>query len=135
MTAAALGLDAWWDEPAYKAAQVSFTAKRTFILDKLRAHDAAKLKDVLADVYRDAVPDPTHITKLEWEIILRFMGESRRDRGRAEAHGSGLAIVRSLLSWVAVRAEPVLPAPGMLKSGGAAGGISRRQAPLPRERR
>jgi hypothetical protein len=28
-----------------------------FILAKLEAHDAAKLKDVLVDVYRDAVPD------------------------------------------------------------------------------
>ena len=45
-----IGLDPWWDEPNYKAAQVSFTAKGTFILDKLRAHDAAKLKDILADV-------------------------------------------------------------------------------------
>lgn len=71
-----IALDPWWDKPAYKAAQGSFTAKGTFILDKLRAHDAGKLTDILADVYRDAVPDPVHITKVEWEIILRFMGAS-----------------------------------------------------------
>ena len=41
-----LGLDAWWDEPAYKAAQGTFTERGAFILAKLEAHDAAKLKDV-----------------------------------------------------------------------------------------
>ena len=71
-----LKLDPWWDEPAYKAAQVSFSTKGTFILAKLQAHGAAKLKDVLADVYRDAVPDPTDITKFEWEVILAYLGAS-----------------------------------------------------------
>jgi hypothetical protein len=52
-----LGLDAWWDEPAYQASRETFSERGTFILGKLEAHDAAKLKDVLADVYRDAVPD------------------------------------------------------------------------------
>ena len=46
----------------------------TFILAKLGDHDAAKLKDVLADVCREAIPDPMDITKFEWETILRFMG-------------------------------------------------------------
>lgn len=41
---------------------------------QLEAHDAAKLKDVLADLYRDAVPDPVDMTKFEWEVILRFLG-------------------------------------------------------------
>jgi len=45
-----------------------------FILGKLEAHDAAKLKGVLGEVYRDAVPDPMDITKFEWETIRRFMG-------------------------------------------------------------
>ena len=62
------------DEPAYRAAQGTFTERGAFILGKLEAHDAAKLKDVLADVYRDAVPDPADMTKFEWEVILRFMG-------------------------------------------------------------
>jgi hypothetical protein len=61
---------------SYKAAQGTFTERGAFILAKLRAHDAAKLKDVLADVYRDAVPDPADMTKFEWEVILRFMGAS-----------------------------------------------------------
>ena len=74
MPAAGLGLDVWWDEPAYKAAQGTFTERGAFILGKLEAHDAAKLKDVLADVYRDAVPDPADMTKFEWEVILRFLG-------------------------------------------------------------
>ena len=69
-----LGLDAWWDEPAYKAAQGTFTERGTFILAKLRAHDAAKLQDVLADVYRADLPDPADMTKFEWEVILCFMG-------------------------------------------------------------
>lgn len=71
-----LNLDAWWDEPAYKAAQGTFTERGTFILAKLQAHDAAKLQNVLADVYRDAIPDPLDITRFEWETILRFMGAS-----------------------------------------------------------
>lgn len=71
-----VNLDAWWDEPAYKAAQGTFSSKGACILAKLQAHDAAKLKDVLADVYRDAVPDPMDITKFEWQTILAFMGAS-----------------------------------------------------------
>ena len=53
---------------------LSFTAKGTFILGKLHAHDAGKLKDVLADVYRDAVPDPMDISRFEWEVILFMRG-------------------------------------------------------------
>jgi len=71
-----LDLAPWWGEPAYQAARGSFSTKGTFILRKLSEHDPAKLKDVLADVYRDEVPDPADITKFEWEIILRFMGAS-----------------------------------------------------------
>ena len=56
----------WWDELAYRAAQGSFSTKGTFTLRKLADHDAAKLQDVLADVYRDAVPDPADMTKFEW---------------------------------------------------------------------
>lgn len=70
----ALNLDAWWDEPAYKAAQGTFAERGRFILAKLEAHDAAKLKDVLANVFREAVPDPMDITRFEWETILRFLG-------------------------------------------------------------
>jgi hypothetical protein len=31
---------------------------------------------VLADLYRDAVPDPMDITKFQWHTILAFMGAS-----------------------------------------------------------
>ena len=65
-----LGLDAWWDEPAYQAARGSFSTKGTFILRKREAHDAAKLNDVLADVYRDDLPDPADMTRFESETIL-----------------------------------------------------------------
>jgi len=71
-----LNLDPWFDEPAYQASRETFTERGTFNLAKLQAHDPAKLKDVLADVYRDEVPDPADITKFEWEVILRFMGAS-----------------------------------------------------------
>ena len=38
-----LNLDPWWDEAANKAAQVSLSAKGTFILGKPRAVDATRL--------------------------------------------------------------------------------------------
>ena len=76
MAGTGLGLGAWWDEPAYQTAKDTFTQ---FILAKLEAHDAAKLQDVLADVYRDAIPDPMDITRFEWETILRFMGASSEE--------------------------------------------------------
>jgi len=69
-----LSLDPWFDEPAYQAARGSFSTKGQFILRKLSERDPIKLKDVLADVYRDEVPVPQDITKFEWEVILRFMG-------------------------------------------------------------
>ena len=72
-----LGLDAWWDEPAYHHAQDTFTQRGTFIFGKLRDHDAAKLKVVLDDLYRDAIPDPMDITKFEWEVIPARLTTSR----------------------------------------------------------
>lgn len=39
--------------------------------------DSAKLRDVLADVYWEAIPDhPMDISKFEWEVILRDLGAS-----------------------------------------------------------
>ena len=73
-----LNLDPWWDEAAYKAAQGTFSERGMFILARLQAHDAAKLKDVLADIYRDALPDPQDITKFQWQI-LAFMGASEEE--------------------------------------------------------
>lgn len=72
-----LNLDAWWDEPAYKAAMGTFSERGAFILAKLQAHDAAKLKDALGDLYRGELPDPTDITKFEWQTILAYMGASQ----------------------------------------------------------
>ena len=37
--------------------------------DRGRPHDAAKLKDVLAAVYRDEVPDLVGITNFEWDPL------------------------------------------------------------------
>lgn len=69
-----LSLPAWFDDPAYKAAAGTFSERGAFILGKLKAHDAAKLTDVLSDLYRDAVPDPMDISRFEWEVILRYIG-------------------------------------------------------------
>jgi hypothetical protein len=74
-----LNLDPWWDEPAYKAAMGTFSDRGVFILGKLKERDAAKLADVLADLYRDAVPDPMDITRFEWQTILAFMGASEAE--------------------------------------------------------
>lgn len=74
-----LNLDPSWDELAYKAAQSSFSTKGTFILRKLKEHDAAKLDIVLSDLYRAGTPDPTDITKFEWQAILVYMGASEEE--------------------------------------------------------
>ena len=58
MKADGLNLDPWWDEPAYKGLAAFLLRQGGVILRKLEAYDSAKLKDVLSDVYRDAVPEP-----------------------------------------------------------------------------
>jgi hypothetical protein len=68
-----LGPDAWWNEPDYKPCN-TFRLRGLFILRKLREHDPARLQDVLADLYRDDVPDPQDIGKFEWQTILAYMG-------------------------------------------------------------
>ncbi len=70
-----IGLDAWWNEPDYKPCN-TFRLRGLFILRKLREHDPARLQDVLADLYRDDVPDPQDIGKFEWQTILAYMGAS-----------------------------------------------------------
>jgi hypothetical protein len=70
-----LGTGNWWDEPDYKPCN-TFHLRGLFILRKLREHDPAKLQDVLADLYRDDVPDPQDIGKFEWQTILAYMGAS-----------------------------------------------------------
>ena len=71
-----LGLDAWFDEPYYKAAKGSLSTKGAFILRKLMKHDGSRFVEVMADLYRDDAPDPQDITKLEWQTILAYMGAS-----------------------------------------------------------
>jgi hypothetical protein len=89
-----LGLDAWWDEPAYQASGETFSERGAFILAKLEAHDAAKLKDVLADVYRDDLRDPADMTKFEWGDHPALHGRApRRDQGRAAPDGAGMAVI------------------------------------------
>jgi len=73
-----LNLAAWWDEPDYKPCN-TFHLRGLFILRKLREHDPAKLQDVLADLYRDDVPDPQDIGTFEWQTILAFMGASEEE--------------------------------------------------------
>jgi hypothetical protein len=71
-----LNLDPWWDEPEYKEASVTFRLRGLFIFDKLKQHDTVRFAEVMADLYRDEVPDPQDIGTFEWQTILAFMGAS-----------------------------------------------------------
>jgi len=73
-----LGLDAWWDEPAYKTCN-TFRLRGLFIFDKLKQHDPAKFHDVITDLYRDDPLDPQHIGAFEWQTILAYMGASEEE--------------------------------------------------------
>jgi hypothetical protein len=73
-----LGLDAWWDEPDYRRSLGSFRHRGTFILRKLRQHDAVRLQTVLDDVFREE-KDPQDITKFEWKVILEYIGASAEE--------------------------------------------------------
>jgi hypothetical protein len=42
-------------------------------------HDGAKFVEVMADLYRDDVPDPQDIAKFEWQTILAYMGASAEE--------------------------------------------------------
>jgi hypothetical protein len=48
---AALGLDGWWDDPAYKQSD-TMNLRAEFILTKLRQRDAEKFRTMMADLYR-----------------------------------------------------------------------------------
>ena len=73
-----MGLGDWWHEPDYKPCN-TVRLRGLFILRKLREHDPARLQDVLADLYRDDVPDPQDIGSFEWQTILAFMGASEEE--------------------------------------------------------
>ena len=68
---------------------------------RARPHDAAKLKDVLAAVYRDEVPDLVGITNFEWAVILSRR-QPRGDHGRADADGTPMASAANLRTGAAL---------------------------------
>ena len=72
-----LGLDPWWDEPAYKTC--NFHLRGLFLLRKLREHDSTTFRDVMTDLYRDDQPDPQDIGAFEWQTILAYMGASEEE--------------------------------------------------------
>jgi hypothetical protein len=90
-----LGLDPWWDEPAYKTCN-TFHLRGLFILRKLREHDSTRFHDVMTDLYRDEVPDPQDIGTFEWQTTLAYMGASEQEikdvqkrMGRVGGDGDG----------------------------------------------
>ena len=68
-----LNLDSWWAEPEYKVCG-TFQSRGYFILRKLHQLDAAKLRSVTEELYRDQEMEPQQITKFEWKVILEYMG-------------------------------------------------------------
>jgi hypothetical protein len=69
----ALGLDRWWDDPAYKQCD-AVNLRAEFILTKLMQRDAEKFRAMMADLYRKMGPRPGHMTAFEWQTILAYMG-------------------------------------------------------------
>jgi hypothetical protein len=78
----ALNPDSWWDELGYRAAPGSFSEiGKVHRRQALEGHDAARVKDVLGDLYPDAVPDAMDITKFEWKSSCASSAQtSRRSR-------------------------------------------------------
>jgi hypothetical protein len=70
-----LGLASWWDEPEYKVCG-TFQARGYFILRRLHQLDPAKLNTVMVKLYRDQEKEPQDIAKVEWQVILEYMGAS-----------------------------------------------------------
>jgi hypothetical protein len=70
---AALGLDGWWDDPAYTQCD-TVSLRAEFILAKLMQRDAEKFRAMMADLYRKLGPMPGHMTAFEWQTILAYMG-------------------------------------------------------------
>ena len=68
-----IGLDAWWNDPAYKTCN-TFHLRGLFIHEHLKQHDAARFAELLSDLYPDDRPDPQDIGKFEWQSILAYMG-------------------------------------------------------------
>jgi hypothetical protein len=76
VTAEGIGLDAWLDEPDYRAASRTLSGRGAFIITKLTQLDAPKLRTLMVDLWRDEKKDPRDITKLEWKVILEYIGAS-----------------------------------------------------------
>lgn len=70
-----LGLASWWDEPEYKVCG-TFQARGYFILHRFHRLDPAKLNTVMVKLYRDQEKEPQDIAKVEWQVILEYMGAS-----------------------------------------------------------
>ena len=62
-----IGLDAWWDQPAYKTCNTFHLRGRSSTSSK--QHDPARFAEVVAELCRDDVPDPQGIGKFEWQTI------------------------------------------------------------------
>jgi hypothetical protein len=99
-----LGLDTWFDEPAYKAAKGSLSSKGAFILRKLMKHDGAEFVEIMADLYRDDAPDPQDITRYlraSWFVPLV---------ATAGCAASGRSVRRASYSlgtlWILIRERP-----------------------------
>ena len=73
-----LGLNAWWDEPAYKRCD-SFSRRGAFVLHKLLKCDPAKFVYIMSNLYRAEAKDPQDITLHEWQIILKHMGATEAE--------------------------------------------------------
>ncbi len=68
-----LGLDAWWDELAYKRCD-SFSRRAVFILNHLLQRDPVKFVYVMDNLYRAESIDAGEITGSRWKTILKHMG-------------------------------------------------------------
>jgi hypothetical protein len=60
-------------EPEYKVCG-TFQARGYFILRKLHELDPAKLNTVLVKLFRNQEKEPHDITKVEWQVILEYVG-------------------------------------------------------------
>ena len=90
MPATGLGLDAWWDEPAYRAAQGTFTERGAFILAKLRRQAQGRAGRRLPR--RRTGPGGHDPVRVGGHPALHGR-ERRRDQGRAASDGAGVAVI------------------------------------------
>jgi hypothetical protein len=70
-----LNLVAWWSEPEYKVCGTLQT-RGYCILRKRHELEPARLNTVMTNLYPDQEKEPQDITKVEWKVILEYMGVS-----------------------------------------------------------